>query len=102
MKAAMAERPYTLVAETQLTVNAVAQVIAVPPVGFTYTFILINRSALGQIIRAGFAPGFAPNVGLSALVNEAIIFSNVGYAVSVIASAAGALVDVTVQSQQYL
>lgn len=93
-------RPYALVQETQLTVNAVVQLIATPPAGQSYTFMLINRSAAAQILRTGFAPSFAaPITGVSSLVGEVVIWENVNFGLSVIASAAGALADCLVLSQ---
>jgi hypothetical protein len=90
---------YGLVSEAQLTVGVAPIVIATPPVNATYTFLLINRSAAAQNIRAGFAPSFAPASGILLLPNDVIIFENVTFAVSVVASAAGALLDTLVLFQ---
>jgi len=92
--------PFTLVSEAQLTVGAApAVVIATPAAGTTYTFLIINRSAGGQLLRVGFAPQFAVPAGISLLLNEAVIYDNINFALSIVADAAGALADISVLSQ---
>jgi hypothetical protein len=82
------------VSEDQLTVNAVLLPLSGPiPISQAYTYMLINRSAGGQIIRTGFAPNFVPNRGISLLVNEVVIYEDVDFIVSAISSGAGGLLD---------
>ena len=102
-KVVNSDREYTLVTETQLTVGVAPVVIAVPAAGSTYTFLVINRSGGGQILRTGFAPAFAaPNVGVSVLVNEVVIYENINFALSIVSNVAGALADVTVLAQSLI
>lgn len=90
---------YGLVTERQLTIGVAPLVIAVPPLNQTYTFMLINRSAAAQNIRVGFAPSIAPAVGILLAVNDVVIYENVTFAISAVASAVGALLDTLVLFQ---
>jgi hypothetical protein len=80
-----------IVAENQVVVGVAPVVIGAPPV--TYSYILINRSAGGQIIRIGFAPSFGPAAGDSILVGEALVISSLATVLSAVANGVGALLD---------
>lgn len=97
-----AVKGYTLISETQLTVGVAPVVIGTPVANTTWTFLIINRSGAAQILRTGFAPAFAaPNVGISVLVNEVIIWENITFPLSIVSNGAGALADTLVIQQSF-
>jgi hypothetical protein len=82
----------TIVAESQLTVGNVG-LTQIENAPITYSYILINRSVGGQVLRIGSNPGFAPAAGLSLNVGESVTLNNIAGQLNAIASAAGALLD---------
>jgi hypothetical protein len=89
------------ISEAQLTIGVAPVLIVTPAFGKTVTIVLINRSAGGQTIRVGFNPSFAPNFGLSLLVNDVVIYENVNFSISAVASGIGALLDTSITQSGY-
>lgn len=87
----------TLYAETELTVNAAAQVNVLTPAANKYYLVTVkNTSAGGQNIRIGTAPTFAPNVGQLLAPNDTLVLQPVGIAINARANLAGGLLSVLI------
>ena len=83
-----------LSSENQFTIGlAPVALLGILSVNQIFTYMMINRSTAGQIIRVGFAPSFVPAFGISMLVNEVAIIEDVNYIISAVANGVGALLD---------
>lgn len=82
-----------VIQEAQLPVGLVLVNVGTPGLNSTLSYILVNRSGGGEVIRVGFAPSFAPVAGISLNVGESVTINSLANPLNAIASGAGGLLD---------